>query len=217
MKIGISLAGVSYDDGSVYRHRNYEDSINQFYKYIINPLSEQGHDVKIYIYTYDTLKTNDVLESYKPISKSQFINQNEQILITGTTVQGHNLINGLRDMVGEDLDLVIKSRFDIQFFKNPFEVYNWDFEKINFLWREPYREDLPLLNDTFFTFPYSMLESVIQGILDCELNPYDNCKVALHNLYRPLINLVGENNVIWLDNEFKTAQQNQLYKLTRHE
>jgi hypothetical protein len=217
MKIGISLTGVSYDDGSIYRYRNYEDSVKEFYKYVINPLREKGHDVKIYIYTYDTIKTNDVLSAYKPIIKSKFINQKEQILIPGTTVQGHNLINGLRDMIGEDLDLIIKARFDIQFFQNPFEVYNWDFEKINFLWREPYREDLPLLNDTFFTFPYSMLESVIQGILDCELNPYDNCKVALHNLYRPLINLVGENNVIWLDNEFKTAQQNQLYKLTRHE
>ena len=59
-------------------------------------------------------------------------------------------LNSLMEVVnkGEDLDLVISTRFDINFFKNPFKEYQYDFNKCNFLWREPEYLELPIVNDT---------------------------------------------------------------------
>ena len=53
MKIGINLNGVSYHDGSSYRKRDYSDSIQNLKEKVVNPLIEQGHEVKFYLYSYD--------------------------------------------------------------------------------------------------------------------------------------------------------------------
>ena len=37
----------------------------------------------------------------------------------------------------------------------------------------------------------------------------------MHNWYLPMVNQVGEDNVQWVDDEFKTAIENDLYILTR--
>ena len=39
----------------------------------------------------------------------------------------------------------------------------------------------------------------------------------MHNLYLPMINQVGENNVQWVCDDFVNAIDNNLYKLMRHE
>jgi hypothetical protein len=59
MKIGIVLIGVSYNDGSHGRYRYFMDSYPSFSKFITQPLIEQGHDVEIYLYTYDSVKTKE--------------------------------------------------------------------------------------------------------------------------------------------------------------
>lgn len=215
MKIGISMAGVSYDDGTIYRYRNYQESINSFYKYIVNPLIEMGNDVFFYIYTYDSIKTELVKKDYFPIKKIEFINQSQQVLDVGLTVQNHNLIKSFNMMIDSDLDLIIKARFDIEFLKNPFKEYVWDWNKINFLWREPEMTNLPLLNDTFFIFPYKMINHVIDSFLECERNPYNGIRIALHNIYEPLKSRVGAENIRWVDDRFVNASENSLYKLNR--
>ena len=47
MKIGINLVGVSYNDGTAGRYRNYEDAVDGFMKNVVNPLKEEGHEVQI--------------------------------------------------------------------------------------------------------------------------------------------------------------------------
>ena len=59
MKIGINLNGVSYHDGSSYRKRDYSDSIQNLKEKVVNPLIEQGHKVKFYLYSYDSIKKDD--------------------------------------------------------------------------------------------------------------------------------------------------------------
>ena len=83
--------------------------------------------------------------------------------------------------------------------------------------REPEYLDLPIINDTFIVFPYSMTQNLIKAILEMEENPPMGCKVAMHNLYLPMVNQVGKENVQWLDDEYKNTISNDLYKLTRHE
>ena len=53
MRIGINLVGVSYNNAITGgRLRNYEDAIENFFKYIIEPFRENGNEVQFYLYSY---------------------------------------------------------------------------------------------------------------------------------------------------------------------
>ena len=222
MKIGINLVGISYNDGSNgSRYRNYEESVSSFFRYIVNPLLEKGHDIKFYLFSYDNIKKNDIIKVYNP-TKSNFVNEcyntlgGGDIISDGFKMMSISYINSLEQMIGEDLDLVISTRYDINFYKNPFEEYQYDFNKCNFLWREPLHTDLPIVNDTFIVFPYNMIQNVINAIVYMETNPPYNVNIGMHNFYLPMIKEVGPENVQWLDNEFVKGIPNKLYNLTRH-
>ena len=226
MKIGINLVGVSYNDGlSGGRYRNFEDAKDGFFKYVVNPLKQQGHEIFFYIFSYDNSKKEEIANTYLPLKKVIFIPEEVNFNKFGG---GHKLPNGVKLMSGtycnslvelleEDLDLVISTRFDINFFKNPFEEYNYDFDKCNFLWREPEYLDLPIINDTFIVFPHFMTNNLIEAIMEMEHNPPKGCNVAMHNLYLPMVNQVGKDGVQWLDDDYKNTISNDLYKLTRNE
>jgi len=88
---------------------------------------------------------------------------------------------------------------------------------MNFLWREPEFMDLPIVNDTFLVFPYKMLDNVIQSVIDMEERPARGVDAHMHNWYLPMVKEVGEDNVQWVDDDFKNAIENDLYILTRKE
>jgi hypothetical protein len=223
MKIGINLVGVSYNDGTVGRYRNYKDAIDGFTTNVINPLKQEGHNIQYYIFSYDNIKKNDILKTYQPLIKSQFIHPSYNILGGGDKLPNglkaisSAYIDSLEQLKNENLDLVISTRFDINFLKNPFKEYPYDFTKFNFLWREPLLHNLPLVNDTFVVFPYSMLKNVIETNKEMELYPSQNINIAMQNWYLPLVNQIGKENVQWVCDEFVNAIDNNLYKLMRHE
>jgi hypothetical protein len=221
MKIGINLVGVSYNDGTIGRYRNYEDAIDGFMTNVVNPLIEDGHEVFSYLFTYDSPKKENILKAYTPI-KSTFIDPvyntmgGGDRLPSGMKTISATYMNSLLRLLNEDLDLVISTRFDINFLKNPFKEYQYDFTKFNFLWREPEYTHLPIVNDTFVVFPYSMLMNVIDSISEMESNPPYGVNVAMHNWYLPMVNQVGKENVQWVCDEYINAINNDLYKLMRH-
>lgn len=223
MKIGINLVGVSYNDGTIGRYRNYEDAIDGFMTNVINPLKEDGHEIQYYIFSYDSIKKDDIIKAYQPLIKSEFIHPTYNTMGGGDTLpSGLKVISGtyitsLLRLLNQDLDLVISTRFDINFLKNPFKEYEYDFTKFNFLWREPEYTHLPIVNDTFVVFPHSMLMNVIDSISEMESNPPYGVNVAMHNWYLPMVNQVGKENVQWVCDEFRNAINNDLYKLMRHE
>jgi hypothetical protein len=223
MKIGVNLVGVSYNNGASGRYRNYEDAVHGFMKNVVDPLKEEGHDIKYYIYSYDNVKRNDILNTYQPTIKHEFINPIHNTIGGGDRVSNgykaisSTYIGSLEQLKNEDLDFIISTRFDINFFKNPFKEYPFDFTKFNFLWREPEFIDLPIVNDTFIVFPYSMLDNVIESIKEMETNPPHGVSIAMHNWYLPMVNQVGEGNVKWVCDKFVKAIDNDLYKLMRHE
>lgn len=224
MKIGINLVGVSYNNAKKGgRLRNYEDSIENFFKFIINPLKEKEHEIKFYLFSYQNEKQEDIINNYSPCLKHSFINDNLNRAgggdknSNGYKVMSITYLNSLYQIQNEDLDLIISTRFDINFFHNPFDIYKYDFQKMNFLWREPEYMDVPIVNDTFVVFPYKMLNNVIDSIKEMEENPPKGINVAMHNWYLPMVNQVGEENVQWVDDKFITATDNKLYKLTRKE
>jgi len=231
MKIGINLVGVSYNDGSDGgRYRNYKDAIEEFYKHIINPLQEQNHELFFYIYTYDSIEKDNILKSYPNVKKYTFEEKNYNQVGGGDLIDGQlkmmsiAYINSLTQLLNEKLDIIISTRFDICFFKNPFKEYKYNFSKCNFLWREPEYKELPIINDTFIVFPHHMTQNLINSIINMESNPPFGVNIGLHNIYLPMIEQVGKENVMWVDDRFigvendsRTKYTNELYKLMRHE
>ena len=225
MKIGINLNGVSYHDGSNYRKRIYTDSIDNLMKNVVNPLKEKGHEVSFYVFTYDTEKSKDVEKDYNPV-KSTYVSESYKFnqatsgdrLSNGWRMMTITTVNSLHQLKEEDLDLVISTRFDINFKQNPFEVYDYDFTKCSFLWREPEFMDLPIVNDTFIVFPYHMLDNMIESFVEQEVNPPGGVNPGNHNLYVPMVKRVGEDNVVWVQEGFgEKTVDNDLYKLEREE
>ena len=222
MRIGINLVGVSYNDGTIGRYRNYEDALGGFMTNVVNPLKEEGHDIFFYLFTYDSPKKEDILKIYNPI-KSTFLDPNYNKMGGGDKIENQmkiislTYINALNELVGEDLDLVISTRFDISFNINPFKEFNFEMDKFNFLFREPEYTHLPIVSDTFYVFPHSMTENFINGIIEMETNPPHGVNVAMHNMYLPICNQVGKENIKWVCDEFYSSLVNPFYKLMRHE
>ena len=79
MKIGINLVGVSYNNAKEGgRLRDYENSIKNFYKNVVNPLKEDGHEVKFYLFSYSNEKQNKIIEDYSQAIKHTFVEQRLQ-------------------------------------------------------------------------------------------------------------------------------------------
>jgi len=222
MKIGINLVGVSYNDGIIGRYRNYEDALEGFMSNLVNPLKEEGHEIFFYIFTYDSPKKDDIIKTYNPV-KSTFLDPNYNKMGGGDVLENTmkiisvTYINSLNELIGEELDLIISTRFDISFLKNPFKEYPYDLKKCNYLWREPEFTHIPIVSDTFIVFPSKMIENLINAIIEMETNPPMGIGVAMHNIYVPMCNQVGIDNVKIVCNEYKRSDINELYKLTRHE
>ena len=221
MKIGINLVGISYNDGTHGRYRNYGDALEGFITNIINPLKESGHEIFFYLFTYHSIKKDEIIASYNP-KKYTFLDPNYNKfgggdkLENGMKTISATYINSLYELENEELDLVISTRFDISFNKNPFKEYEYDFNKCNYLWREPEFTHVPIVSDTFIVFPHSMTSNLIDAIIEMETNPPHGVGVAMHNIYIPMCNQVGKDNVKIVCNEYKTSHINDLYKLTRH-
>lgn len=222
MKIGINLVGVSYNDGSIGRYRNYEDALEGFMNNVVNPLKEDGHDIFFYLFTYDSPKKEDIIKTYNP-KKYTFLDPNYNKFGGGDVLENTmkiisiTYINSLNELINEDLDLVISTRFDISFNINPLKELNYELDKFNFLFREPIFKTIPLVSDTFYVFPHSMTEKFIEAIIEMETNPEQGVNIAMHNMLRPVQNKVGEENVKYVCDEYYSSLENPFYKLTRHE
>jgi len=60
-----------------------------------------------------------------------------------------------------------------------------------------------------------MLDNVIDSIIEMEENQPKGKNITMHKWYLPIVNQVGENKVQWVDDECRTAIENELYILTR--
>jgi hypothetical protein len=221
MKIGINLIGIANGGVGNYngqnRNRDHKKSVKEFYEFIVNPLIAQGHEVFFYLYTYVDANQDELIKDYPP-TKATFITLQEveaEQRFTGMSIMALNHINSLRELQNEDLDLVINTRFDIKFLKNPFESYQYDFSKINFLWKEPEYHSYPIVNDTFIVFPHSMVQPMIDGLKTlCSDYRYRGLP-GLHNYYLSLLEHTDTESVQWVRDEYVTHEMNDLYEITR--
>lgn len=223
MKTAINLVGVSYSTSG--RIRNFNESSSSFKKNIESPLKNMGYDIEYFITTYDNPKKEDILKFYNP-TKYTFLDSNYSTLGGGDKIN----ING-KDMLimiytylvsleqikqQKDIDLVVSTRFDISFNLNPFESFNYDLTKFNFLFRDYIYLDHPFVIDTFYVFPFSMVDSLITAIHKMIDNPYKGVQIGMLNLHNPLSSVIGVENInIACGDKILRGDNNYIYDLKR--
>jgi hypothetical protein len=205
MKVGINIAGLSHNDLGNGIH-TYKDGYENLFKNVINPLKETNY-TKIYVYTYDTSETNNILEIYKPTKYTilESTNNNSAELAANT------YIDSLEKLKDEDIDFIITTRFDLDIRCN----IGIDFKKFNFLFKElNHWDETYLTTDTFYAFPKDMLDDVIISLKETWLGKNTHfCPGLFHCLYKFLVKRIGESNIKFIDNEESTIQISNKFRL----
>lgn len=200
MKVGVSLIGMN---------RTYRDCFDNFIKMIIEPLKSMGHEVYVYLTTYLDESNEDLTQLYNP-KKTNFLN------FAGSH-QRNTYLKGLELLEGEILDLIICTRFDIRFKK---EIFNENFnpDKFNFCFREQNMwENHNFVTDNLFIFPYKFLGEFKNSLIYInELNePVSTNYSFMHHIYRPVLERIGGENIVFLSDEIEFSHQNNFYDLVR--
>jgi hypothetical protein len=201
MKIGLNIVGISYNKET---KKDWKDSnIKQTLIECLN----QKYEVETYITTY---MHNELLELIKHYdSKITTIiksDKSEQIL---------TYIKSLKQLVNEDLDVIISTRFDI-FFNQNFDELNFDFSKFNFLFKETdWWDNYKFTTDNFYIFPKEYLQNFIECIEELyKTPPRNNCK-DMHGMYNFISKKISEDNIHFISDNHMISNVNEFYKLTR--
>ena len=206
MKIGICLIGISYSTGM--RSQDFRTTCPNFHGTIFIPLVDQQHEVKLYTTTYENSLHDILLLMYRP-HKSQF-------LPYANSHSRTTYIEGLKLAENEDLDVIISTRFDIIFSKKITDL-DIDYSKFNFLFGEGHLwTSRQFVTDNFFVFPKKFLSSFIEAIQMAHRDPeYQNCTFMLHNVDKPLSNLLGDETLHFISPKLEESGKNSFYKLER--
>jgi hypothetical protein len=204
MKIGINLVGITYGD---VRDRNWKNTKDNLMSTIINCWGD--NEVKMYLTTYDNPTINDLVSFYTPTKLTLIPYEGSD--------QRTTYIKSLKELLEEDLDVIISTRFDIEFNK-PLSENNIDFNKFNFFFKEAngWWERHLFTNDALFIFNKKYLNDFIDSVVEFDTNPYrpPNHK-DLHPTYRYLVPKIGEENTHFILKTHHLTHRNPHYKLIR--
>jgi hypothetical protein len=216
MKIGINICGVAKDNPSANRRIDWIYCFYRIKQRIIDCWKVDGHEVKVYITTYDFGgEVALLLKEYAPF-KYQILNPDE---INDKYKDGSRLYiqklshEFLRD---EDLDIIIDTRFEVLFNKNISE-YDIDFNKINFLFKELNTKDL--VSDIIFIYPKNMLEDLIEFFED-KIKIYKHGgDRSMHDFHKRMVAKRGEDSVHLMTDDVCLSfndKTNKHYSLIRY-
>jgi hypothetical protein len=129
MKICVCLRGKHYETDYV----DYRKSFENYKEFIINPFIQKGDSVDVFVATYDSKISSELLLDYSP-KKYIFLNENIQEH-KGTNTNNrqcdfHIMLMDMLKYYDVTYDLIIDLRFDL-FFKVKITDMNIDYEKIN--------------------------------------------------------------------------------------
>lgn len=198
MKIGINLVGISSDpvgqDAMEYvggsKERDWSFTKEHIISKVIGCWGE--NEVKTYLFSYQNNDIDDIINWYKP-TKHNFIP------FEGSHQQT-TYIKSLEQLVDEDLDFIISTRFDIKFYK-PLSEYDIDFSKSNFFFKEAdgwwHNPICKFTNDALFMIPKIHLNDWIQALKNLHANP-PRVNPDLHGAYRFVTEIIGEENAHFL-------------------
>lgn len=205
MRIGIVFIGITWGHG-----RDFTHCYPNIKETLIDPLSKE-HEVSVYVATYGSERADEVLSMYKP-KKSTVID------FTGSH-QVTTYIKGLELLRGENLDVVITTRFDIHFNQNMAEA-PYKLDKFNALFKEKgwwvWWKKLKFTTDNFYVFPYSMLEDFITVLEDMRERPARSCCNDLHHAFYRMRQRLGKGRVNAVSKQHESSHlNNSFYFLCR--
>ena len=205
MKIIVDLIGASYNNnvGPNGFNRDWNLSKESIKNNIINPLKQFG-DVSVYITTYDNDQIKDI-EYYFDVKDTLLIpyeNSHQRITY-------HQALNRILDI---DVDFIVATRFDIDFFK-PITNLNFDFDKVNFIFRdgEPHWSNTRCVGDCFFGIPKKYLNVFIDSIEWV----HNTNGWYMHPIYNYIVQHIGEVNTNFLFEGNHFSNKNEIYELKR--
>jgi hypothetical protein len=216
MKIGINICGVAKDYTGENRRIDWIYCFYRIKQNIIDCWKENGHEVKVYITTYDFGgEVELLLKEYAPF-KYQILKYEEiyPIYEGGSRLYIQKLSHEL--LKDEDLDIIVDTRFEVIFYK-PITEYNIDFNKINFLFKELYTKDL--VADIIFIYPKNMLEDLIEFFED-KIKIYKHGgDRSMHDFHKRMIAKRGEDSVHLMTDEICLSynhSNNRHYSVIRY-
>lgn len=187
LKIGISLAGMTYNDNYVKGKKDWRFSVDDIEKNVIEGF-QKDHTVSVYLTTYSNSTVFPLTERYQ--SKTCLL------LDMDDNTQRSTYQRSLRQLEHEDLDFIVSTRFDIHF-NQVLADTNIDFDKANFLFREiePHWTVDKFVTDSVFMFPKKYLFAFINAIDKCSTPGHpDAWRSDLHAMYKEVAAQIGEDN-----------------------
>lgn len=161
--------------------------------HVLEPLKERYGPLDVALCMYDSVHKAHVMKDY---GADEFVygvsgwDQRTMAIRALEYAQEKNV----RHVVdtGGPYDLVVVTRFDIEWLSSPLTHPNFVPSKVNYLWRE-WNEtawaNQRRVCDVFQSVPGPMLEGFTEGVRVSQSN------VCLHSIYLPVAARVGEDNI----------------------
>jgi hypothetical protein len=199
MKLGILFNGVSYGFS-----RNCFHCFQNQKQFLIDPF-KNNNDVKIYLSSYTSDRTSDIINLYLPtLYNFSNIDGSHQIL---------TYIKGLELIKNQNLDFVISTRFDIHFNQIIANI-NFDYNKFNALFKERgWWDNMKFTTDNMFAFPYNMLDDFISVLHELYQNPSRLGQTDMHQAFYRVKNRIGESNTHIVSPIDELSNTNLFYSL----
>ena len=200
MKLALILYGISLEINRYWQYGalysiDYNNSYDNYQRYIFDYFKGKGYDIDVYISTNNLNSDDDIAEiidKYKPIKYNIADDDNygcKDCIIS----RNKKLESGIDLCIegGGEYDLVLITRFDLLFQKD-FADSNIQFDKINIV---SVLERPNLICDNFYLFPHKYLKDFQQVIRKCaNINPR-NIKNDLEKI-APINYILNENRDI---------------------
>lgn len=204
MKLGIVLTGASYGKkiGNNQFDRDWNLSKDNIKSNLIDCFAND--EVSVYITTYKGPDNLDLIDFYQP--------KKSLVLDYEGSHQRTTYMEGLRNLLNEDLDFIISTRFDIHF-NSLVSQYDFDYNKLNFLFRdtEPHWSNTRYVGDCLHGIPKKYLEQFIKAIED----EHNSGGWFMHGLYNRMVPVIGEDKIHFLFDGNHNSNSNIFYQLIR--
>lgn len=208
MKLAVLLFGLSkceYHHWSLKKNVliDYNESYNNYKKYIFDFFKNKGYDIDIYFSTnlMNNEDKQEIINKYQPL-KYNFIKNNKDKIKSRNIRLNHVIDLCLTSKI--EYDLVLITRFDL-LFKKDFENSNIDYDKFNLV---SILQRPELICDNFYLFPYKYL-IIFSNIVK------KNLSKSFHRIQKDLYEKFNIENINYINNENCVIAALSFYKIIR--